>query len=84
MKDFLKELISKKLDSEIAKFNDLELKLDIKSTYYELSKEKIKSTWKINDIELGDESIKVLKEKYCKNSDLSNLVFLKTLRKLSI
>lgn len=80
VKDFLKELIDKKLDSEIGKFNDVELKIDIKAMYFELSKEKIKSTWKIKDtVEIGDESVKVLKEKYCKNNDLGNLVFLKTL-----
>ena len=48
--------------------------------YFELSKEKIKKAWKVKEgNELGDESIKILKEKHCKNNDLSNLVFLKTL-----
>lgn len=82
VKEYLRDLISKKQDNEIAKFNDNELKVDIKALYYEISKEKIKQTWKIQDTEIGDEPLKVMKEKYVKNNDLGNLVFLKTLRKL--
>lgn len=81
VKEFLREMIAKRLDSEIIKFQDNDLKLDIKNLYYELKKEKIKATWKLKDnVELGDESLKILKEKHYKINDLSNLVFLKSLR----
>ncbi len=84
VKDFLKNMIEKKQDPEIAKFQDVDLKVDLKYAYAEIVEEKRnKSKKKPNDDSAGleqDEDFKVKK----KDDDLCNLTFLKHVRKLKL
>lgn len=91
--EFLKNIIAKKQDAEIAKFQDVDLKVDLKKVYLEILEEK-KNKFKKKDETttpnlMNDEVLntnETLQEKKPKpnSDDLSNLTFLKHIRKLLI
>lgn len=84
LKEQLLNLINKRQDHEMAKFQSNALKLELKNIYYEVTKERILKSWKVNENpnDVTDDNLKSIKEKYSKNSDLENLVFLKNLSKI--
>jgi len=95
VKQFLQEILDKKQDSEIAKFQDIDLKLDIKKAYMQINSDKKENFNKKNvNIQTSNNNLTVDERKSSmfsnniqnnnkkdKINDLNNLNFMKNLRK---
>ena len=81
VKEFLIDLIDKRQELEISKFQDIDVKIDIKAAYMEITQDKINKSKKY-EIKRNEDNEDVKKE--IENNDMGNLVFLKNLRKLYI